>query len=526
MLDLGGTAADASIAAQMVLGVVEPQSSGLGGGAVILYREASRGPIRAFDGLARSPAGYDPKVSSSQKFSHSGASVGVPGTLRVLELLHARYGALPWATLFGPAIDLAEGGFAVSPYLARSVAAATRIGFVAPTWLRDTSGQVVTVGTMVKNPELAAVMRGIAKNGSAALYIDMTTEISTAVRSDKNPGTIAPDDLSAYRAAERTPLCASYRATDVCAFPPPSYGGVAVLERLLLLDRLQPHAPNFFDVDFVHAFVETGRIAEADRLDLVGDPDAGAGPVSPLLSPKYLDQRAADIRKDKAMQDPIAAGTPDGLTRPDCATTAKPKSPSTSQLAIVDPKGAALSMTTTINVNFGSWIEVKGFFLNDAMTNFAFESDAPCSPNRGAPNKRPETSMAPVIAIDANRDTVLVGGSAGGGEIVDYVAQALVQMTHGRSALEALDAGHVSTARAPYPESPGVVEVEQARGIAELGHALRSLGHTIKVTPLDSGLAFLVRGRDGWSGAADPRRDGSAAVAHCCGQGEAAASGK
>ena len=134
--------------------------------------------------------------------------------------------------------------------------------------------------------------------------------------------------------------------------------------------------------------------------------------------------------------------------------------------------------------------------------------------------------MAPIIAIDVNRDTVLVGGSAGGGEIVDYVAQALVQMTHGTSALEALDAGHVSSARAPYPESPGLVEIEQARGIAELGHALRSLGHTVKVTPLDSGLAFLVGGRDGWSGAADPRRDGNAVFAHCCGQGEAAASGK
>jgi gamma-glutamyltranspeptidase/glutathione hydrolase len=516
MLEARGSAIDAAIAAQMVLGVVEPQSSGLGGGAIILFREPGQSVVRAFDGLSGSPAGYDPKLSAQDEFSHSGAAVGIPGALSVLELMHRRYGILPWATLFAPAIELASSGFPVSPYLARSIVSATRSGFVPPSWLRDPSGKAVVAGAVVKNPDLAALMARIAERDSGVLYLDLAPEIAAAVKSDRLAGALAGSDLSAYRPVERTPICTRYRAINLCAFPPPSYGGIEVLERLLLLDRLQPGPPNFLNAEFVHKFIEAGRIAESDRLDIVGDPDTGATSILPLISSKYLDERAGSIEPASALKNPVPPGNPDGLSRPKCSSSSKPKSPSTSQVAIVDPKGGALTMTTTINVNFGSWIEVKGFFLNDAMTNFAFESDSGCAANRGAPNKRAETAMAPIIGMDAERETVIVGGSAGGGEIVDYVAQALVQIGNGATALEALDAGHVSTAKAPYPESAGVVEVEQGRGIAELAPRLRSLGHKIEIKPLNSGLAFLVKGHNGWSGAADPRRDGNAAVTVCC----------
>lgn len=506
ILQNGGSAADAAITAQLVLGVVEPQSSGIGGGAVLLYREAAQGPVRAFDGLARAPSAYDPQSFSAKGFSHSGAAVGVPGAVRLMAMLHARYGKLPWSALFEPAIQIASSGFTVPPYLGQSLAAAVRVGFAPPAWLQDRHGAPLPVGAVVRNEQLAATMHEIARDGANAFYIHSAPEIVAAVRGSFVPGFMKEDDIKNYVAVERAPLCASFRQMRVCAFPPPSYGGVAVLEMLELLDRFHVGTPNFLAARFVHAFVEAGRIAEADRFGSIGDPDLVPVSTAALLNRDHIKEWADLFDPSHTMKVPSPISESGDAS---CAKGARSPSPSTTQIAIVDKWGAALSMTTTINVNFGAWLPVRGFFLNNAMTNFTMPSDSRCAANRPEGDKRPETSMVPVIVTDKAGRTVLLGGSAGGGEIVDYVAQTLLTLIYGRSPLESLDAGHVSTARSPYPDSLGVVEVEEGRGIASLAAQLEALGHPVKVVPLQSGLGFLERQPKGsWLGAADPRRDG------------------
>ena len=505
----GGSAIDAAIAAQMVLGVVEPQSSGLGGGAIALYRDAKEQRIRAFDGLAKSPAAYDPVVGGSSGFSHSGAAVGTPGALRMLELMHRRYGKLMWRALFREAIEVADKGFAVSPYLARSLAAAYRSGMPLAAWLADVEGKPVTVDTIVRNPELAKTLRFIAERGADALYVDSAKTIVDTVQHAPLAGRLSTDDIRGYQPVERDAVCIEIYRRKLCSVPPPSYGGIAVLEILEMLeDRVLPR-PSFLDIAFVHQFVEAGRLAEADRISFVGDPDTGASTARKLLDPGFVRSRASLIRDDASLADPVRGGTPPGASPPVCTQAERAPAPSTSQVSIVDAAGNAFAMTTTINVNFGSWLTVDGFVLNNAMTNFALPADGGCSANAPAGAKRPVTSMAPIIGVDGNARVVLIGGSAGGGEIVDYVAQAVLRLLVGEAPTEALDEGHVSTAKAPYADTAGLVELEQGRAVAQLAEPLRALGHRVQIGPLSSGMTFLAKTAARWAGAADPRRDGS-----------------
>jgi gamma-glutamyltranspeptidase/glutathione hydrolase len=508
ILASGGTAVDAAVAIQMVLGVVEPQSSGLGGGAIALFRAAGERQPRAFDGLAKSPASYDPSSSTSAGFAHSGAAVGIPGALRMLDVMHQRYGKLPWSSLFQRAIELADTGFSISPYLSRSLAAASRAGMRVPAWLADNAGKSLTEGAATRNPELAAALREIASRGADGLYVDLANAIVASVENSSVPGHMTVDDLTGYRAVEREVLCLALKQQEICSFPPPSYGGVTVLEMLGILKQRRTSPPSFADLDFVHEFIEAGRMAEADRVAIVGDPDLGAVAVSGLLNAEYLTARASLIRQDTALVNPVSAGTPPGTSRAPCTQADRALAPSTSEISIVVAFGNALAMTTTINVNFGAWITTEGFILNDAMTNFARHLDGGCLANAPAGGKRPQTAMAPVIATDPSGAAVLVGGSAGAGEIVDYVAQGVLELLSGRSPAEALDDGHVSTAKAPYGDSAGIVELEQGRAVAQFAVPLQALGHKVRVVPLPSGTAFLVRHQGRWEGAADPRRDG------------------
>jgi gamma-glutamyltranspeptidase/glutathione hydrolase len=513
VLASGGSAADAAVAIQMVLGVVEPQSSGLGGGAIALYRAVQDGKMRAFDGLAKSPSAYQASASALPGFSHSGAAVGVPGSLRMLEMMHRRYGRLPWNTLFRSAIELADAGFVVSPYLARSLAAATRAGMEVPTWLSDGTGKAVTEGTTVRNPELAATLRRIASDGANALYVTFAGALVDSVRRSVLPGLIDVADFEDYKAVEREPICLWLLQHVVCTCPPPSYGGVVVLEMLGMLAQDREYRTSFRDLGFLHRFVEAGRLAEADRIGLVGDTESLPTPARDVLEPAYLKARAALIKPDSAMAEPVLAGRLPTVSGADCMRGEHEPAPSTSQISIADAYGNVLSMTTTINVNFGAWATVGGFFLNDAMTNFAAASDQGCSVNAPTASKRPETAMAPVVAMTSKASVDLVGGSAGAGEIVDYVAQAVIELLAGQDPAAALDEGHISTARAPYPGSAGVVELEQGRAIAQFAQPLQALGHKIRVVSLPSGTAFLARRRGHWEGAADPRRDGVFATA-------------
>jgi gamma-glutamyltranspeptidase / glutathione hydrolase len=509
VLALGGSAADAAVAIQMVLGLVEPQSSGLGGGAIALYHSAQQHRVTAFDGLSRSPASYDPQSADAAGFAHSGAAVGVPGALRLLEAMHRQYGKLPWAPLFLPAIELADGGFAVPAYLARSLAAAARNGMPVPEWLKDASGKPVTQGAVIRNPALAETLRAVARDGADALYASLAGQIAAATQLRSPAGRMTSDDITGYKVVEREPLCMPYRQRRLCSVPPPSYGGVAVLEMLGMLAERQTPPNAFLDPGFLHRFIEAGRLAEADRMDVVGDPDAGPVPVQELLSPAHLQARAALIRSEAVIGDPAPQPR-----NPKCARDDKAPEPSTSQITVIDADGNALAMTTTININFGAWLTVAGFFLNDAMTNFAPPSSAGCSANGPAGGKRAETAMAPVMATDPNGSVVLVGGSAGAGEIVDYVAQAVLDLLDGQVPAEALDEGHVSTARAPYAGTAGLVELEQGRAVAQLAGPLAAVGHRVRIAPLPSGTAFIVRRNGHLEGAADPRRDGLYAASH------------
>jgi gamma-glutamyltranspeptidase/glutathione hydrolase len=316
------------------------------------------------------------------------------------------------------------------------------------------------------------------------------------------------EDMTAYKALERDPLCLPLRHHVLCSFPPPSYGGIAVLEMLGILEQSKPALQAFLDLRYVHRFIEAGRMAEADRMQVVGDPDAGPVPVRELLTPARLRARAALIKDTSTILDPRGNVVPKEGPYSNCAANERAPESSTSQISVVDAWGGALTMTSTINVNFGSRLTVGGFFLNDAMTNFSQSSDGGCSANAPAGDKRAETAMTPVIARNANASVVLVGGSAGAGEIVDYVAQAVLELSAGKAPAEALDDGHVSTARAPYPPTAGVVELEFGRAISQLSGPLTAMGHSIKVEPMQSGTAFIVRRHGGWQGAVDPRRDG------------------
>ena len=504
----GGSAADAAVAIQMVLGVVEPQSSGLGGGAIALYQAAQERRMTAFDGLSKSPLSYDTSSSRFTGFAHSGSAVGVPGSLRMLEVMHRRYGKLGWSTLFQRAIRLADTGFTVSPYLARSLASAARAGMTVPAWLTDVSGKPATLGSTVRNPQLAEILRAVAENGADALYVNLADQVVSATHQTAPAGRMAVEDMIGYKALEREPLCLPLRQHVLCSFPPPSYGGIVVLEMLGILEKSQPPLQSFLDLHFVHRFIEAGRMAEVDRMNLVGDPDIGSIPVRELLSPARLRARAALLRDTSAIADPRDAVVHKDGFHSNCEAGEREPEPSTSQISVVDAWGAALTMTSTINVNFGSWLTVGGFFLNDAMTNFSQPSDDGCSANAPAGGKRAETAMAPVIARDATASVVLVGGSAGAGEIVDYVAQAVIELLAGKAPAVALDDGHVSTARSPYQPTAGVVELEFGRAISQLSGPLTAMGHSIKVVPMQSGTAFIVRRHGGWQGAADPRRDG------------------
>jgi len=315
-------------------------------------------------------------------------------------------------------------------------------------------------------------------------------------------------DFDAYAATDRAPLCHRRFRLRVCVFPPPSYGGAAVLEILGLMDRLRPTRSDFLDDDFVHAFVEAGRVAEVDRMGIAADTPGDKLNLT-LLNATYLDRRANEIKRSRRLKDPISPGYRKEPWRSGCQNNRHAPAPSTSHISITDANDAALAMTTTINTNFGSWIDVGGFFLNNALTNFSHSGDPICAL---AESSTPETAMALFVVTEMSGRPKIIGGAAGGGEIVDYVAQVLIELLHGKSPLAVVDEGHVSTARSPYPSSAGEVELEAGRGISELEAALSQRGHRVRIAPLPSGISVLFRNGNRWAGAADPRRDGSVSL--------------
>ncbi|KVO58024.1 gamma-glutamyltransferase [Burkholderia stagnalis] len=533
MLKAGGTAIDAAIATQMVLALVEPQSSGIGGGAFMLYFDGKA--AQAYDGRETAPAAATERLfygPTGQPMSFyegvvGGRSVGTPGVLRMLDAAHRAHGRLPWRRLFQPAIRLAEHGFTISPRLATLIAndrylmkdPAARAYFYNP------DGTPKPAGTILKNPPLAAVLRQVADHGANAFYSGAIARdiVAKVRRHPTNPGLLSLQDLARYKAKVREPLCTDYRRSVVCGMPPPSSGGLAIAQMLGILEampdwqQIGAQKPVRNDVGFeptpfaAHLFSEAGRLAYADRARYVADPDfallPGGGWAS-LVDKRYLAQRARLIG-DGSMG-AAQAGTPQGATLA-LADDRSPELPSTSDLAIVDRYGHALSMTTSVEDAFGSRMMVRGFMLNNQLTDFSFVSSENGRPvaNRVQPGKRPRSAMSPELVFDKKtKQVTLAVGSAGGPAIINHVSKALVGV---------LDWGMTMQQAIALPNfgsMNGPTQLERGRVSDALVDGLKGRGHDVQVVQMNSGLQGIqrlnVEGRTVWFGGADPRREGIA----------------
>lgn len=507
ILGEGGSAVDAAIAVQMVLNLVEPQSSGIGGGAFLLHWDAQRQAVQAYDGREMAPAAARPdrflrpdgQPLGFEDAVVGGLSVGVPGVLRLLELAHRAHGRLPWQRLFLPAIALAEQGFEVTPRLHALLGQTKGL----PAALLQADGSPPPVGSRMRNSDLAASFRLIAAQGADAFYHGPLAErVVAAVRTaPRQPGDLTLADLATYQAVERTPLCGPFRRWTVCGMPPPSSGGIAVLQILGLLQQFPPQPPP--TVEAAHLFAEAGKLAFADRDRYVADADRVPVPVAALLDPGYLKDRAVLIDRGHAMPraEPGALRQRDGW-----ADDAAVELPSTSHISIVDAEGNAVAMTTSIENAFGSRLMAGGFLLNNQLTDFSFRPEADGHPiaNRVEPGKRPRSSMAPTMVFDETGRLMLVTGSPGGSRIIPYVAQ---------SVLAVLDGGLPPQAAAALPHvlnRNGATELEAGTEAVELRPALEALGHEVRLAETNSGLHIILIRRDGLQAGADPRREGIA----------------
>ena len=524
MLREGGSAVDAAIAMQMVLTLVEPQSSGIGGGAFLLHFDGRR--VQAYDGRETAPLAAEEnlfmaggKPMAFHDAAVGGRSVGTPGVLRMLEAAHRQHGRLAWARLFEPAIRLADGGFPVSPrlhallndekFLARDPAARA--------YFYDADGAPKAVGTVLRNPPLAATLRAIAGGGADAFYRgEIAAEVVRIVSSHPNAGRLAAADLAAYQAKERTPVCTDYKRWRVCGMPPPSSGGIAVAQMLGIFavrniavvppvdigGQLQPQ------VDAVHLFSEAGRLAFADRNLYVADPDFIPVDWIALTNPRYLADRAKLIG-DRSMRR-AAPGVPAGYRVAWAADESQRIA--TSHISAVDGFGNAVSMTTSIEDAFGARLMVRGFLLNNQLTDFSFlpSEDGKPIANRVQPGKRPRSSMAPTLVFDrASGEMVAALGSPGGSQIIGYVAKTLVGVLDWDLDIQQ------AISLANFGSRNGPTEVELGRIARSVVDGLQARGHEVGEIPMTSGLQGIVRvrladGQRGWAGGADPRREGVA----------------
>ncbi|MEP7061215.1 MAG: gamma-glutamyltransferase [Betaproteobacteria bacterium] len=519
MLAKGGGAVDAAIAIQLVLGLVEPQSSGLGGGAFMLVHDARTRKLVAYDGRETAPSaaradrfiGADGKPLAFHEAVVGGRSVGVPGVPRLLELAHRRHGKLPWATLFAPAIALADGGFAVSPRLHALIAAERHFTQARiRDYFLDASGHPWPTGHWLRNPAYAATLRTLAAHGADAFYEGPIADdvIATADGFAANPGDLTRADLSGYLPVSRAPVCGDYRRYRVCGMPPPSAGGIMLAQILAMLAPHDVQAMGAQSLWSVHFIGEAERLAFADRGKFIADPafiDVPAG----LLDARYLAARAALIRSDVVFTCATAGEPPRDAHAPlvpSFGAGAAAEFPSTSQIVVVDAAGNAVSMTTTIEDQFGSRLMTAGgFLLNNELTDFSFvarDAQGGLVANRVAPGKRPRSTMAPTIVYDRDGRVFMLVGSPGGPAIVNYVVKALVGVIDwGLDPQAAVSLGNFGSRNGP-------TDLEVGTPVAALAPKLRAMGYDVRVMRETSGLQAIVRTRDGWIGGTDPRREG------------------
>ncbi|HEX4302605.1 MAG TPA: gamma-glutamyltransferase [Rhizomicrobium sp.] len=516
MLRAGGSAVDAAIAAQLVLTLVEPESSGIGGGAFMMLYDPKTKKVTSFDGRETAPASATPGMfldASGKPRQHfdaipGGLSTGVPGVIAMFDMAHRKYGKLPWAKLFAPAIKLATDGFPVGRKLAATLAAFPQMAQMPDIkrYFFHPDGTPVKQGDILKDPLLARTLTLIAKGGAKAFYSGAIAQniVDAVQHAPVNPGGMTLADLASYRAVERPAVCGEYRKYRLCSMGPPSSGGIAVLQILGMLERFPQSDLQPGTLSEVHLFTQASRLAFADRAMYLGDPDVVNVPIRGLIDPGYLTQRSALIDPKKDMGT-ASAGTPPNK-RADYAPQRSQQMPGTSHLSVVDDRGQVVTMTMTVEFVFGSEVMANGFFLNNELTDFSFDPMLNGKPvaNAPAPGKRPMSAMSPTIVFDPKGQFAIATGSPGGPAIIDYVAQSLIGMIDGHL-------GPAAAAALPHPlnlNSPTILE--KGTGLEALTAQLTAMGHTVVTRDLESGLHIIQRVPGGYRGGADPRRDGVA----------------
>jgi len=518
MLRRGGSAVDAAIAAQMVMTLVEPQSSGIGGGLFLLHYDPRTGAIDNYDGRERAPAsvtpnlfmGADGKPLGFIEAAVGGRSVGVPGAVATLWLAHRTHGKLPWAELFTPAIRLARDGFPVSPRLARVIGMLPSLDFIPATAAYfKPGGRALVEGDVLRNPALADTLQLIADKGPEGFYKGPVAQaiVDAVVQAPRGAVALTLKDLQSFRPSKRPTLCGMYRTYRICGMRPPSSGGIATLQILKLLERFDMGALEPGSAAATHLFVEAQKLAFADRAAFLGDPDYVPVPVTGLLSWSYLRQRSQMIDPARALPKAmVLPGDPRGarllfqrLRIPDHSK------PSTAHLSVIDGKGRAVAMTTTVEGPFGSHLMAAGFMLNNQLSDFAFEptGDNRRFANAPAAGKRPLSSMSPTLVFDPRGRLFAVIGSPGGWRIIPYVSKTLLGLIDWKMDM----AGAVGLPN--VTSRSAVVEIEKDRGLEAVGAALSGLGHEVKFIEQTSGLngMRIVDGRI--DAASDPRREGA-----------------
>ncbi len=517
ILRAGGSAVDAAIAVQLVLNLVEPQSSGIGGGAFMVHWDQAQRKTTTLDGRETAPSAAKPERfllpdGRPQPFMAAvigGRSVGVPGTVRLLEDAHKHWGKLPWAAVFAPAIKLAEDGFSISPRLngLLSREQALRSDPVARAYFYDAEVKPKAVGETLRNPAFAATLRAIAAGGAAAFYAGPIAQdvVATVTGHPTNPGDMTLADLAAYRTVEREPVCGGYRVYTICGMGPPSSGALAVQQILGLVERfdLARMGPG---ANAAHWISEAGRLAFADRNLYVGDPAFVDVPAAGMLDRGYLATRANLMSADRSMGT-ARAGEPPRRRAQLLAPADDQIEYGTSHISIIDGQGNAVSMTTTIEDGFGARIMTKGgFLLNNELTDFNFVPAVNGAPvaNRVEPGKRPRSSMAPTLVFDAFGRLYAVVGSPGGSQIIPYVAKTIIALLDWRlDPQQAVDLANFGSRNGP-------TEVERGTEAEGWATTLQARGHEVRAIEMTSGIQAIVVSPIGYLGGADTRREGVA----------------
>ena len=516
ILRKGGSAVDAAIAVQLVLNLVEPESSGIGGGGFALLWNADDKKLTTVDGREKAPmnAGEDLFVENGEPMNWwealaGGRAVGTPGVPAMLWKMHELGGKLPWPELFTAAIELAEAGFEISPKLAHSIANNTNpaLGRYDAAWdYFFPAGEALKNGQIVKNPAFADTLRRVAQLGPSAFYkgqigIDI---VKTVQGARDNPGLMTEQDLAAYHAIEREPVCAPWRQFRICGMGPPTSGGVTVIQILKLLEELDFSELTPLSAEFSHWFTQASRLAYADRNRYLADSDFVDVPLEGLLDEAYLADRRELMRERDS--GPAEAGQPPGS---DLAwlDAYSPEPAGTTHFSVIDAEGNAVSLTSSIEMAFGSTLMVRGFLLNNQLTDFSFAAageDGSKVANRVEPGKRPRSSMSPMMVFDANGQLYMLAGSPGGSRIIAYVARTLLgTLGFGLDVQQAIDLPHVVNRN-------GGTDLEAGTAAESLADALRERGHEVSIRDLNSGLHGIVVLGETLTGGADPRRVGEA----------------